>query len=264
MDISEIVYKLPIPTEKQNVLYNIIFQYVKGHSNGEETIQRLRQLFIETDELENENHPPINTHMDFQNRLNSVIDELWNMADEEKYLEYRRLFDDLRGLFQTLHEQIDTTQQKLNEVRKEVDLMKEEIKNFNISDGRLLLGSMSSQILIKIAKFLNRKESMFNAMSYSVYELNNMHNIDLLKTFLNDHGYEWDELKKTIKVLKFNRLAPAHPGDSNTTTNKIEIAVHNCFPNITSQFHIKTIEALNILQLLADELNEPLFITMPY
>jgi hypothetical protein len=74
---------------------------VTGYSNGEETIQRLRQLFIETDEHENENYPPINTHIDFQNRLNSIIDELWNMAVEEKYLKYRKLFDDFRELFRT-------------------------------------------------------------------------------------------------------------------------------------------------------------------
>ncbi len=101
MYISELIYKLPIPTDKQKVLYDIILQFVTGYSNGEETIQRLRQLFIETDEHENENYPPINTHIDFQNRLNSIIDELWNMAVEEKYLKYRKLFDDFRELFRT-------------------------------------------------------------------------------------------------------------------------------------------------------------------
>jgi hypothetical protein len=242
----------------------IILKFIKGHSNHEETTKQIRDLLIETDEEEDEIQPPINTHIDFQNRLNSIIDELWNIAEEEKYLEFRKIVDDLRELFRTLCEKIDTTQQELNEVRKELDLMKSEIKNFNMSNGHLLLGSLSIQILIKIAKFLNHNESIFNAMSYSVSDINNMYNIHLLKSFLNNHGYDWDELKKTIKVLKFNKLSSAYPGDSNTTSNEIETAIHNCFPDTTYQFHIKAIEALNILRLLADESNESLFITIPY
>lgn len=264
MNISEIISKLPIPAEKQEMLYEIFLQFVKGHSTSEETIQRLRQLFIDTAELENENRPPISGQLDLQSRLNSVIDELWNTAAEERYLEYQRLFADLRELFRTLHEKINTTQQALSEVRREVDLLRTEIKSFNTSKGSLLLGSLSVQILIKIAKFLNHEESLFNAMSYSVHDINNMSNIHLFKSLLSDHGYDWETLKKTIKMLKFNRLTTAHPGNSDTTGVEIEMAINHCFPNTRSEFHTKAIDALNILRLLSKELNEPLFITMPY
>ena len=145
MNISEIISKLPIPAEKQEMLYEISLQFVKGHSTSEETIQRLRQLFIDTAELENENRPPISGQLDLQSRLNSVIDELWNTAAEERYLEYQRLFAYLRELFRTLHEKINTTQQELSEVRREVDLLRTEIKSFNTSEGSLLLGSLSVQ-----------------------------------------------------------------------------------------------------------------------
>ena len=190
MDISEIISKLPIPAKKQEVLYDIFLQFVKRHSTSEETIQRLRQLFIDTAELENENHPPISAQLDLQSRLNSLIDELWNTAEEERYLEYQRVFGDLRELFRTLHEKINTTQQELSEVRREVDLLRTEIKDFHTAKGSLLLGSLSVQILIKIAKFLNREESLFNAMSYSIHDINNMPNIHLFKSFLRDHAQD--------------------------------------------------------------------------
>lgn len=264
MDISEIISKLPIPAEKQEVLYDIFLQFVKHYSTSEETMQRLRQLFIDTAELGNENHPPISAQLDFQSRLNSVIDELWNAAEEEKYLEYQRLFGDLRELLRTLHEKTNTTQQELSEVRREVDLLRTEITNFNTSKGSLFLGSLSVQILIKIARFLNHEESLFNAMSYSVHDINNMPNIHLFKSFLSDHGHDWETLKKTIKMLKFNRLTAAHPGNSDTTGVEIEMAINHCFPNTCSEFHTKATDALNILRLLSNELNEPLFITMPY
>lgn len=165
IEISEIISKLPISTDKQEILYKIFLEFVKRYSTAEETMQRLRQLFIDTAELENENHPPISVQLDFQSRLNSMIDDFWNMTEEEKFLEYQRLCGDLCELFRTLHEKISTTQQELGEVRRELDLLRTEIKNDNTSEECLLLGSLSVQILIKIAKFLNREESLFNAMS---------------------------------------------------------------------------------------------------
>ena len=62
---------------------------LSDYSNSEEIIQRLRQLFIKSDD--HENQPPINTHIDFQDRLKSMVDDLWNIEDcltiFEKYLE---------------------------------------------------------------------------------------------------------------------------------------------------------------------------------
>lgn len=91
-----------------------------------------------------------------------------------------------------------------------------------------------------------------------------MSNIYLFKFFLNDHGYDWETLKKTIKMLKFNRLSVAHPVSSDTTGVDIEMAINHCFSNTPSEFHTKAIDALNILRLLSNELNEPLFITISY
>lgn len=264
IDVSEIIHKLPISMEQRSQFYDIISQFVKGQSPVETMIDNLRQIIVEKDEENHGNHPSIETSVDYQNNLNRIIDELWNLIDEEQYLQYQALFDELRKLFRGIFEKMDDNEHNLRDMKMELELMKEEMKDFNIVHGHLLLGSLSQQILLKIAKFLNRDISLFTALSYSVSDLNNMENINALKSLLENNGFNWRDLQTTIKVLKQNRLASAHPGGSTTTDQEIRSAIEKCFPNPNSEFRAKATQALDVLYLLAGQLNEPLFLSIPY
>jgi len=140
--------------------------------------------------------------------------------------------------------------------------MKEELRNSVISKGHLILGSLATQTLIKIGKFSHKNESLFLGAFRSLSEINNLNNIDLFKSFLIQHGYDWAEIRKTIKMLKSNRITTAHPGDENTNNQDIEDAITIGFPDVSSLFHIKAMQALKLLQLFAVELQEPLFISI--
>ncbi|CAF3812666.1 unnamed protein product [Adineta steineri] len=48
--------------------------------------------------------------------------------------------------------------------------------------------------------------------------------------------------------------------NENTTNQDIEDAIKKCFSDVSSLFHIKITQSLKLLQLLAEELKEPLFI----
>jgi hypothetical protein len=119
-------------------------------------------------------------------------------------------------------------------------------------------------LLVKIGKFLDKNESLFTGAFRSLSEVNNLNNIDSFKTFLIQNGYNWSQLRTTIKMLKANRITTAHPGDENTSHEDIQNAICACFPDESSLFHTKSIEALQLLQLLAEELKEPLFLRITH
>jgi hypothetical protein len=61
-------------------------------------------------------------------------------------------------------------------------------------------------------------------------------------------------------MLKSNRITTAHPDDENTNNQDIENAITICFPDVSSPFHIKAMEALKLLQyLLQNNMNHYLF-----
>ncbi|CAF2003238.1 unnamed protein product [Rotaria magnacalcarata] len=106
----------------------------------------------------------------------------------------------------------------------------------------------------------DRNESPFTGAFRSLSDINNLNNIESFKFFLSQHGHDWPEIRKAIKVLKSNRLTIAHPGDENTSNKDIEDTINKSFPDVTSPFHIKALQALQLLELLAVELQQSLFI----
>jgi hypothetical protein len=131
---------------------------------------------------------------------------------------------------------------------KQLNDMKEELRNSAISKEKLMLDSLPTQILIKIGKFLGKNESPFTGAFRSLSKINNLNKIDLFKSFLSQNGYDWPEIRKTIKMIKSNRITTAHPGDENTNVEDIEDAITKYFPDVTSPFHIKAMQVVKLLQ----------------
>ncbi len=96
------------------------------------------------------------------------------------------------------------------------------------------------KLFISLSEKLNKtqdKVSSFTGAFHSLTEINNLNSIDLFKSFLDQHGYNWPEIRKTIKMLKSNRITIVHPGDENTNNKDIEDAINECFPDVSSVSH---------------------------
>jgi hypothetical protein len=64
-----------------------------------------------------------------------------------------------------------------------------------------------------------------------------------------------------IKILK-NRLTIAHPTDPNTTKEDILNAIKYCYPQESSSWRMNAEKGLKLLEFLATQLDEPLFISI--
>jgi hypothetical protein len=62
-------------------------------------------------------------------------------------------------------------------------------------------------------------------------------------------------------MLKSRRLPAAYPSNSNTTANDIRAAIDKAYPNMNSNDRNKAETGLLVLEALAKELNEPLFMS---
>ena len=91
--------------------------------------------------------------------------------------------------------------------------------------------------------------------------LNTNENISLLKDFLNENGYDWNYLLIIIQMLKSRRLSAAHPSNISTTAKDIQTAINKVYPTMNSKDRDKAETGLLILERLAKELNETLFIS---
>jgi hypothetical protein len=140
--------------------------------------------------------------------------------------------------------------------------MEKRLDDAAISSGHLLLGSVATHIMIKMGKFLNPNESPMVGAYRSFSEFNTLNNIELLKSFMVIHGITWDDARTITKMLKANRVSTAHPNSTNTTKQDIDSAINNCYPDQSSNYRIKAQQGLKLLELLANKLKEPLFVSM--
>jgi hypothetical protein len=245
-------------------IYAVIVKMVNGCFTWEDAIEQIRPLRVTLDTKESEDTPPADICQDLQAELNVIIDDVWSLVEEHQFLEYRKITDGIRKLFIHLFEKLDKIQSTADGYCQQLHDTKEEVRNASDSKGTLLLGSLAIQILVKIGKFIDKNESPFTGAFRSLTEVNNLDNIDSFKTFLIQNGYNWSQLRTTIKMLKANRITTAHPADENTSHEDIQNAICACFPDESSLFHTKSMEALQLLQLLAEELKEPLFLRITH
>jgi hypothetical protein len=130
-----------------------------------------------------------------------------------------------------------------------------------MSEAELLLGSMATQLIIKCSHYLKIDEPLHITKFRTGSMLNANESIVVLKDFLHTNGYDWDYLLITIQMLQSRRLPAAHPSNSNTTAKNIQAATNKVYPNMNSKDRDKTETGLSILESLAKELNETLFIS---
>jgi hypothetical protein len=75
-------------------------------------------------------------------------------------------------------------------------------------------------------------------------------------------NFKWEDIRMIIKMLKHNRLPIAHPNNENTTKEDIMKAIECCYPNTSSSWRKNAEKRLQVLEFLAAQLQEHLFISI--
>lgn len=120
---------------------------------------------------------------------------------------------------------------------------------------------MATQLIIKCAHYLKINEPIHMTKFRTGNMLNTQENIGLLKDFLRGNGFDWNYLLIIIQMLKCRRLPAAHPSNTNTTIRDIQIAIDQVYPDVKSNDREKAKIGLAILETLANELGESLFLS---
>jgi hypothetical protein len=113
-----------------------------------------------------------------------------------------------------------------------------------------------------MGRCLNRNELLSISACRSFNDFKTVDNVDNLKSLLETNNFKWEEIRTIIKMLKKHRLTIAHPTDPNTTKQDILNVIKYYYPQESSSWRINAEKGLKILELLAKQMDEPLFISI--
>lgn len=250
--ISNIIYSLPFTLETKKILFDIFVGLLNGTIQLDYAIDQFAKVTFVPDKTEQCSFSVV-VH-EAQEKLNQVLDKLWCVVDLENITDLNDTVMSIRHLFNCLFHLIEEQEKKISKLAEDVETLK-------ISEGELLLGSMATQLIIKCSHYLKMNEPIHITKFRTSSMLNSHENIGLLKDFLRQNGFDWNYLMIVIQMLKCRRLSAAHPSKSTTTVKDIQAAIEQVYPNRTSNDREKATMGLSILEILAKELDESLFIS---
>jgi hypothetical protein len=145
----------------------------------------------------------------------------------------------------------------LSKHENEINHLKNQIEPMQIQHDELLLGSVATQLIIKMSRFGDTKEHPSIAACRTVSMIQSQGHIEQLKSFLNINGLNFEEISLAIQVFKSNRISAAHPSNLSTSSLHIQSAIDRLFPTISHLKRIIAPKALKLLEILSKELKEP-------
>jgi allophanate hydrolase subunit 2 len=104
------------------------------------------------------------------------------------------------------------------------------LNNASISEGHLLLGSVATQILVKMGRVLKRDDPLYIGAYRNFYDFDRLENANVLKSLLEENHFKWEDIRIIIRMLKGNRLSTTHPYDENIKKEDIMKAITYCYP----------------------------------
>jgi len=188
-----------------------------------------------------------------QEKLNKVLDDLWSMIDEEKATKLHEVCLKIREIFNDMF-RILTQQQN------QIDYLNKQVQDLQVTRDELLLSTLATQLVIKMSRFVNINEHPSIAACRTISMIMAQANVHQLKMFLDENGYNLEEICLAVQVLKRNRNCAAHPNDPSTSFTDIQNAINHLFPATSHPKRILAEKALKLLEVLSKELKEPLFL----
>ena len=257
--ISNVICSLPFPSDTKKLLFDLTFGMLNGTIGVDSAIEQFSKVnFV----LENTKQSSFSiVFNEAQNKLNELLDNLWNIVDSENMTNLNDIVTSIRHLFNSLFYLINEQQKQVSKLTEDIGKLHEEVATLKISEGELLLGSLATQLIIKCAHYLEIDEPIHITKFRTGNMLNTQENIGLLKEFLRRNGFDWNHLLIIIQMLKCRRLLAAHPSNPNTTMKDIQTAIDQVYPDVNSKDREKAKIGLAILETLAKELGESLFMS---
>ncbi|CAF1349888.1 unnamed protein product [Rotaria sp. Silwood1] len=252
-DLSDFVNRLPISSKTQNEIYGALVQMVRGSSSINDTIQVLKQVQV----------VPINEYVceisydevreNIQEKLSHLLDECWLMVPEENAVLFHEACQKLREIFNDICS-------TLSKQEKEINYLKNQVESMQTPQDELLVGSVATQLIVKMSRFGDTKEHSSIAACRTVSMIMAQAHVEQLKSFLNINGFNFEEICLAIQVLKSNRNSATYPTDPSTSSLDIKNAIDRLFPTISHPKRTIAQKALKVLEILSQELKEPLFL----
>ena len=196
----------------------------------------------------------MNCETTHRKKLNSLLDELWLIIDEENAVQLYEISQMIREIFNDIFNILSKQQTRINEMEKRIE-------ELQATEDELLIGSVGTQLLIKLSRFGDDKEHPSIAACRSISMITTQPHVERLKTFLDRNGYVLEEVCLAVRVLKNNRNATAHPNNPSTSAMDILNAIDRLFPTLHPKRKLAQ-KALEVLEILSKQLQEPLFLQL--
>jgi len=148
----------------------------------------------------------------------------------------------------------------LTQQQNEINYLKNYAQVLQTVHDELLLASLATQLAIKMSQFADINGHPSTAACRIISKIIAQANVQQLKVFLNNNGYNFEEICFAVQVLKSNRNSEAYPSDPSTSFTDIQNTIDLLFSTTSHPKRTLAEKALKLLELLLKELEEPLFL----
>ena len=186
-----------------------------------------------------------------------MLDEFWLIIGEENASRMQELSELIREFFNGIFA-------ILQKERKDIYTLKNQVEAMQGSHNDLLLGSMCTQIIIKLSRFGRQTHDHPGIdASRSMEMITAQKNIQPIKSFLICHGYSVKDVRFAVHILKSSRVEVAHPSNHSTSSSDIQCTIDHLYPMHHPKRNYAQ-KALKVLEVLAQHSNETLFLQTDY
>lgn len=258
-ELSRFVDLLPVTSETKNSIYNVMAKMLRVSSSDDAVgvIEELKHVKVIAENANSSDSSNDLLHIEAQSKLNELLDRFWLMIEEENAThmdEACRLVRDIfNGIFAILSQKT-----------RQIEALENQLRIIQGAHDELLLGSVATQIIIKMSRFGRQsKEHPSVDACRTIEMILTQPNIEDLKLFLESRGYSFEDVRLAVHILKSSRIEAAHPSDPSTSSSDIQTAIDHLYP----AQHPKRIyaqKALRVLELLSQESKETLFLQTNY
>lgn len=144
--ISNVIYSLPFPSDTKKILFDLTFGMLNGTIGVDLAIEQFSKVNFVLDNTKQSSFSIVCNEA--QNKLNELLDNLWNIIDSENMTNLNDIVISIRHLFNSLFYLINEQQKQISKLTEDIGKLHEEVATLKISEGELLLGSLATQLII--------------------------------------------------------------------------------------------------------------------
>jgi hypothetical protein len=158
-DLSQFVNRLPVTNETKNQIYNTLVKIVRGSLSIDDTIEELKHIeIVPINQCTSGETSYDELRLNTQQKLNELLDQFWGIVDQEHEAQIHELCQNMREIFNNLFHILSQQEKKMKQLENEINYMKIQMEALQIPSDELLLGSLATQLIIKMSRFERSEE----------------------------------------------------------------------------------------------------------